>query len=59
MVSGNYTDVAPENSDEYSAHSLAMSLYVKDNGLSYIWDTESDDTGTHAEVTTTTIYIQK
>lgn len=59
MVSGNYTDVAPENADEYNAHSLAMSLYVKDNGLSYIWDTESDDTGTHAEVTTTTIYIQK
>lgn len=59
IVSGNYTNVTPDDVSAYETHSLAMSLYVKDDGISYIWDTTEDDAGTHAEVTTTTIYMEK
>ena len=59
IVSGNYTNVTPDDVSAYEAYSLAMSLYVKDDGISYIWDTTEDDAGTHAEVTTTTIYMEK
>ncbi len=60
VVSGNYTNIAPESLESYNSYSLAMSLYVKDEGgISYIWNAEGDTAGTHAEVSTTTIYMEK
>ncbi len=60
VVKGNYTDVVPENLESYNKHLLALSLYVNDDGVvKYVWDTETDDTGTHDIVTTTDIYTKK